>query len=121
VHARYAFAIDGGDAEAWADCFTPDGVLRTTRPLEIRGRDALRAFARDWHAASPAPRRHLSWHVLLEERNGELRGRCYAALLRTAETGVVAEFTAVYRDVYVRGEDGLLIVERHVDIDRHPR
>jgi SnoaL-like domain len=121
VHARYAWAIDGGDAEAWAECFTADGVLRTSRPLEIRGRHALREFAQDWHVLSPAPRRHVSWNLLLGEAHGELSSRCYAALLTTCERGVAVEFTARYRDVYAHGDGGLLLAERVVEIDRHPR
>ena len=49
--ASYAFALDLGDADAFADCFTDDGsfeiaALPEGQPLARRfeGRDALKEF-----------------------------------------------------------------------------
>jgi hypothetical protein len=48
--ARYNFAVDNGDPEAWADTFTEDGVFCAIRNgievLSFRGAEALRANAR---------------------------------------------------------------------------
>jgi ketosteroid isomerase-like protein len=118
LHARYAHAIDAGDAPAWADCFTPDGVLRTNRPIEIRGRADLVAFASAWYAETSGTRRHMTWHHLVDAEGSEIVGRCYAAILRTGEAGVCADFTAVYRDRFARTPDGWLLRERAVEIDR---
>jgi len=42
LQARYLFALDWQDADAYAATFTPDGVLDWTGGI-IRGRDAIRA------------------------------------------------------------------------------
>lgn len=120
LHARYAHAFDDGDDDALIGCFTPDGVMRTTRPLELVGHDALRAFARERRAADPAPARHASWHHLLTPDGPDAAsGRCTAAVLRTAAAGVEVLFTAVYRDRFVRGPDGTWrIALREVALDR---
>ena len=41
LYARYNFSIDSGDAEGWADTFTPDGVFGGN----TEGRAALVEFA----------------------------------------------------------------------------
>jgi uncharacterized protein (TIGR02246 family) len=122
LHSRLAFAIDSGDAAGWAELFTPDGVLRTSTPRELRGREELAAFAFDWWQSSPAQRRHVTWHHRFSggEDGRSAKGTCYAAVLRTEEGRVSAEFTAVYVDRFSRLEaDGSwLLEERDVAIDR---
>jgi SnoaL-like domain len=118
LHALYANTIDEGHAEAWAACFTADGVLRTSRPLRIEGHDALVAFAADWHASNGGQPRHMTWNHRFEADGAEVVGTCYAALLRTAGAQVEVEFTAVYRDRFAAAGAGWLIRERFVAIDR---
>jgi hypothetical protein len=118
LHARYAHAIDDGRAEEWAACFTADGVLRTTRPLRVEGRAALAAFAADWHEIADGTLRHMTWHHRFEVAAGDAVGTCSAALLRTARGRVAIDFTAVYRDRFARTQQGWLIRERFVAIDR---
>lgn len=69
--ARYLFAMDYQDADAYAECFTEDGVLDYAMGTTI-GREAIRAEARtfagkigeifkDWQG-NPARLRHLVQH-----------------------------------------------------------
>lgn len=51
LNARYAFAIDNGDGNTFADCFSPDGVL-CYRGDEISGRDKFMQHAKT-HQALP--------------------------------------------------------------------
>ena len=44
LYARYALLIDTGDAEGWANTFTPDGVFNNSS----KGHDALVQFVHDW-------------------------------------------------------------------------
>lgn len=61
LYARYAMAIDSGDAEGWADTFTSDGVFNNSS----RGRTALVQFVHDWRAQrNGAERRH--WNSNLQ-------------------------------------------------------
>ena len=72
--ARYLFAMDYHDAEAYAECFTEDGVLDYAMGT-LEGREAIRAEARlfrdkiaelfkDWQG-NPAKLRHLVQHKAL--------------------------------------------------------
>ena len=69
--ARYLFAMDYHDADAYAECFTEDGVLDYAMGT-LQGREAIRAEARvfadkiaevfkDWQG-NPAKLRHLVQH-----------------------------------------------------------
>ena len=69
--ARYLFAMDYHDADAYAECFTEDGVLDYAMGTLV-GREAIRAEARafkdkiaevfkDWQG-NPAKLRHLVQH-----------------------------------------------------------
>jgi ketosteroid isomerase-like protein len=118
LHARYATTIDEGDADAWAACFTSDGVLRTSRPLRVEGRAALAAFAADWHASTAGRSRHMTWHHRFEPDGAEVAGTCYAALVRTVGARVELDFTATYEDRFAATAAGWLIRERFVTIDR---
>ena len=96
--ARYLFAMDYHDADAYAECFTEDGVLDYAMGTLV-GREAIRAEARvfaakigeifkDWQG-NPAKLRHLvhqkaihvdgdrAWHTGLwwEMTNGGPEGR----------------------------------------------
>jgi hypothetical protein len=121
LHARYATTIDEGDAEGWSDCFTDDGVLETTRPLEVAGRADLVAFARAHAASATGPARHVTWHhTFTPVADGRVTGRCSAAILETTTTGVRAVFTARYLDTFVRVGAGWRLRRRSVFIDRVP-
>ena len=41
LFARYAWAYDGGDAQAYAENFTTDGVLADENDLRVVGRPAI--------------------------------------------------------------------------------
>ncbi|MCW2767880.1 nuclear transport factor 2 family protein [Nocardioides sp.] len=117
LHAAYAFSIDSGDADAFADCFTPDGVLETTRPLVVTGRDELVAFAHDRarHAADPC--RHLTWHHTFAGGPDQVEGRCSAAVLQTTSAGVQVLFTATYVDWFVQSGEKWRLLRRFVAMD----
>ena len=106
TYARYGHSYDDGDFEQWAACFTVDGVLWTSRGLEVRGRQGLQEFARSRTAGIRTPERHLSWHHLFTPTDGGVQGRCSAGIVRTTTEGVGFVFVATYRDRLVF-DDGL--------------
>lgn len=98
--ARYDQAIDGGDAEAWAACFTEDGSW--DGPIHVEGRKALLAFARGL-ATNPdfAPlrgSRHFVANFLVEGDGDEARLRCDNLMLMPREGGVAGLAVADYDD-----------------------
>lgn len=112
--ARYNFAADDGDAEAWADTFTADGVLDGLVG-EIKGRDALVTFLNDLHE-NPVHEhlwgdQHWVNNLLVTEAEGGARLRAMHILVKpTSQTESIngGEVLAVsnYDDLVVRTSDG---------------
>lgn len=65
---RYCHHIDGGEAEAWAACFTEDGVFEgPATPGPVAGRSALTAFAKVIYENSQGGKiRHLLGNMFCE-------------------------------------------------------
>lgn len=120
LHARYAHTLDDADARGWSECFTPDGVLWSNRPVEVIGRAALEPFGQARIDGLTDPERHVSWNHVFEAADDGCAGRCSAAMLRTGADGVTVLFSATYRDRFVRdsGTGGWLIARREVHYDK---
>ena len=107
LYARYCHAVDNSDGAAWAACFTRDGKLvpsvGSAVGREIQGRNALAAYGAG--AMKDMAARHWISGLVIEERDGRVRGSCYALLLDVS--GESARMTAhvVYDDVLAH-EDG---------------
>lgn len=116
LYARYNHAIDFGDAEAWAGCFTADGVFEAT-PVEqpLAGRDALAEFARNY--SQNVRGRHWTNNLVLEEADGGVRGTCYLILFRLGDEGAVPMVTGVYRDEIAKEADGWKFKRRTMTAD----
>jgi ketosteroid isomerase-like protein len=119
LFARYANAIDSGDAEACAACFTEAGVLRVGEGKPVVGRESLRRFAAKWRASFQGVPRHVSWHVLLRQEDSDhVTSTASAALLATTAAGTSIVYCGGYRDRFERAVGGeWLIAERFVATD----
>jgi len=117
--ARSAYALDtAADRGAeYAQLFTPDGafVAKTTRPLEIKGRPQLAAFAAgDLAHRGPAyVRDYLTNYIVRPSRNGAT-GRVYVVWIEVGENGVPGAIQGGghYEDEYVKTRDGWRIGTR---------
>jgi hypothetical protein len=78
LHASYCWAIDGGDGEALAACFAPDGVLQIG-DREFRGAEQIRGLAQSIKPG--APRHHYDNLVITPVSDGVVRARSYFTLL----------------------------------------
>jgi hypothetical protein len=88
LQARYMFALDFRDADAYASTFSNDGVLDYGAG-EIRGRDAIRNFilegrksaeaqaAKDTSGLRPAAGRHNITNIILKVEGSKAVGRAY--------------------------------------------
>jgi SnoaL-like domain len=110
LHA-YPPAIDHGGDEAWADCFTEDGIFDsrgrddgTTRVL--RGREALIDFAR--HFARPPARhsKHLILEPLIHVDGDSAQATSYFAVLVDFEDRPCVWVFGRYTDTLARCADG---------------
>ena len=95
--ARYNFAIDRGDAEAWASTFTPEGVFDSGRG-PVTGRADLEGFAREFSQGRMRGTEHWNAnHVIDGDGDGDhATHRCYLNLIRGESGESVAR--AKYRD-----------------------
>lgn len=125
--ARYNFAVDLGDAEGWARCFTADGTFLCTPeggPLTGRhqGHDALVAYARTHYGINQGRARHWNWNLEIDGDGQRATMRCYlAAMSATAPEGPAAlRATGVYRDELVKVDGRWRFATRHIHIDPQP-
>ncbi len=80
LYASYNHASDAGDADAYASCFTNDGILRIeTLNVTVQGRENFVAFKRkDKEGRRGMYRRHWNGSLYLEKVDANTaRGRCY--------------------------------------------
>ena len=113
--ARYNFAVDGGDADAFADTFTAEGVF-TVAGQEMRGHDALRAFVEG--RTGIGPRRHVVSSILVDGDGDAATLRAYLQVVAKADDGSFAVSTqGTYDDRLVRTGDGWRFSARTFTID----
>lgn len=114
LYARYNHAIDFGKADAWAACFTPDGVFTASAAGTFTGTEALANFVRSFAERMKA--RHWTNNLVIEGTPGGAQGTCYLALLIPggAEKPPTIATTAVYSDTLVKGAEGWRFSSRSV-------
>ncbi|WP_224387656.1 nuclear transport factor 2 family protein [Pseudonocardia sp. ICBG1293] len=90
LYARYAHAIDSGDGETWADCYTADGTYWSSTFGTRSGRDALRTFAvahyREWHEQGISTQHWIN-QSLFEPMSWGVAARTYVLLMGAREAG----------------------------------
>jgi hypothetical protein len=133
LYAQYNLASDAGDAEAYAACFTLDGVLfvrglslsptgamQRGGEMRVEGREALGAFKRkDVGGRNGRYRRHWNGSLALRRLDGErVEGRCYLQAYNgePGELPILAQ-TGVYQDVLVHHGGAWRFLSRTLAID----
>ncbi len=123
--ARYNWAIDFGDIDAWIDCFTDDGVFSCTglpeddpRGGKHEGREALHAYGNAHYARSKGRARHWNWNLLVDVDGDNATMRCYLNAYGAGQGDTaILRTTGVYRDRLRRTGDGWRFTSREVTID----
>ncbi len=116
VLARYNHAIDGGDAEAWADTFTADGLFEGSRDT-VKGRAELLEFVR---RRDPEVRiRHWYNNVLIEGDGDDASMRVYLLSLDVSGPPKLRS-SGVYHDTLKRVDGKWKFSQRRVVPDVRP-
>jgi hypothetical protein len=107
----YCHAIDYGEPEVWAACFTEEGVYRARFPngetREVRGRESLVAYA-GAHLGPPARYpKHMSWAPVLDIDGDTATGTGMFIIFNQGPAGPIVEVYGRYDDELVRGADGV--------------
>jgi ketosteroid isomerase-like protein len=76
--ARYNYALDTGDGDAWAATFTDDGVFASSGST-LTGTEAPAEFARDRDSAGL---RHWTNNLVVDGEGREATLRCYLHVVR---------------------------------------
>ena len=119
LYAAYAHSLDSGDADGWAETFTPDGVLEMVAAgadertaLRIAGRADLAAFAAGAHRANGGNMRNWQSQVMITATSEGAAGRCYLLLFRTLDGPATIQTSGVFTDRLVRTAAGWRFVQR---------
>ncbi|MDI5967327.1 nuclear transport factor 2 family protein [Streptomyces sp. SL13] len=120
-YAHQMHLLDGGDADAWAQTFTPDGVFAANaHPQPAVGRETIRAAAskvKAQHAEEGLQVRHwLGMMDITEQPDGSVLARTYALIINTPRGGQAAvSLSTTCDDLLVRDENGAwLVADRKV-------
>lgn len=126
LQARYLFAFDWHDAEAYANTFTEDGVLNFGWG-ELKGRKTIQEFIASGEedrtqsvASTPAgerPRvgRHIISNIVVKIEGDKATGRAYWTHMTTGPTGYgTVDFFGHYEDEMVKVNGEWLFASRHV-------
>ncbi len=121
LYAAYNLASDAGDAEAYAACFTDDGVLHI-EPLDVtvRGRASFVAFKqKDAAGRDGKYRRHWNGSLHLEKIDRDtVRGRCYFhGYNGTPGQPPTLADCGVYEDTITRFGGAWKYARRHLTLD----
>jgi len=109
LYAQYSHAVDLGDGEAWAACFTPDGIF-TSFGRSYEGRAAIVALAESTRHRPPG--RHWVSNLVLEPADFGVRGSAYLAWLHITKSPVTLPTTGFYDDEVVLTAEGWLFRRR---------
>lgn len=115
--ARYNFAINFGDVEGWANCFTEDGIFEC--PFGIfKGYAALRKYVSDRTAERQGlPLRHMNTNIIIDVQGDHASARCYLLLMQAAPEGLKLLTTGVYQDELRKIKGSWRFSHRNVKLD----
>ena len=102
--ARYARAIDSGDADAYADNFLPDAILDRSGGERLQGREAIRTWVAGLIASGhvggdPPTLRHFVGLPLIEGAGDHCTAQTYCAILDYGpDKGIRSPLVGRYED-----------------------
>lgn len=91
IQARYgvaSFALDDGDADAWAACFTETGSMTTTDDTDVVGREALGAWLAGDTKARRGARRHWTTMPVLSTDADGVAASSYCMVLEMRDSSL---------------------------------
>jgi len=123
LYARYAWALDTGDTDAYAELYAPDAVVYENRPEGLRradGREQIREFVMRFHADPGFPgRQHRTSQLMIlpdpQGREDRWRARSYVLTTEFKDGGPPTLFWCGHvDDILVKHGDEWLIERREI-------
>ena len=116
LYAKYNHALDSGDAAAWADTYTADGVFRKTTV----GRDALLKFVENFSKSSGGAFRHWNSNRTVVGTADGADGSVYLMLWNVGVKPQAIVTTGIYIDKLVKTPAGWRFKSRDIKGDTPP-
>ena len=116
LYARYNQTIDAGDHKGWAETFTDDGALGTTK-----GHEALMKTSANWRDnRNGSHMRHWNNNLMIKSVTAEgVRASVYLVVM---DHTTLQQFqTGVYDDLIVKTPKGWLFKQRNLKSDPKPK
>jgi hypothetical protein len=124
LYARHAQSVDANDGDAFAECFTEDGVFAATTGRiagkTFQGRAELARLGSDPNREPPT--RHWTCNYVFVPKDDHIQGRCYVMRIEIGGTEPVIAASAVYHDEIVRDNGRWRFRSRRpqLDLQRQP-
>jgi hypothetical protein len=115
LYAKYNWALDSGDSEAYASTFTADGAFNNNV-----GHDAIVKFADTFHAGLGAHVRHWNTNLMITPSPGGATGQVYLVLVDFATKPPTIATSASYSDQLVKTPQGWRFKKRQTKGDAAP-
>ena len=113
---RYNHAIDGGDAEGWADTFTEDARFEGSTAT-VNGREEMLEFVRSRDPSNPI--RHWNNNILIEGDGDDATAKVYLITFDVSGPPKIRS-SGVYEDTIKRVNGQWKFTHRKVTPDRPP-
>jgi hypothetical protein len=115
LYARYNWALDSGDSQAYAATFTPDGVFNNNV-----GHDAIVKFADTFHAGVGSHVKHWNTNLTITPSATGASGQVYLVLVDYATKPPSIFTSASYTDDLVKTPQGWRFKKRATKGDAPP-
>jgi len=104
LNAKYNFSLDEGNADAWATCFTADGVFNAALGgSKLKGTEQLKAFVPTC-SATFGTMYHLTTNEIISVDGENARQKCYLQFFAKKD-GALDGYICVYDD-WLKRENG---------------
>jgi ketosteroid isomerase-like protein len=105
TYARYCYAVDQNDVDAYVELFTEDAIVRSPEK-DLCGREDLRQslIERAARTVGEPPTQHWICNLLVQQRGTKVSGRCYfnVTSLDPATSEVLIRRRGIYNDDLVK-------------------
>jgi ketosteroid isomerase-like protein len=114
LYATYNWAIDTGDAQAWADTFVEDGQFQN-----FKGEEQLKGFIDRWvNSMNGLTRKHWNSNLHITGDGKTAQGKVYLLLVDKSVQPPAIISSASYADELVKTDQGWRFSKRSVNSDR---
>ncbi|MGE0170434.1 nuclear transport factor 2 family protein [Nocardioides sp.] len=110
LFARYSWAFDARDGDAYADVFMPEGIMEGG-PRRMQGREELKAFVARF-ADAPASQHWVTNTMLTGSRETGIQARSYLVEFEVDESGPRLALVGQYHDSLVHDGSAWRIAHR---------